>query len=75
MVTGGAHATALPQVEINNDGATRRNLIYWLFEVEFATRRPGDRVFLRLHHRSDAFGLLDPPAGSNAVVVGLRRSF
>ena len=72
---GGSHATALPQVEINNDGATRRNLIYWLFEVEFTTPQPSDTVFLRLHHRSDAFGLLDPPAGSNAVVFGLRRAF
>ena len=72
---GGSHATALPQVEIDNDGATRRNLIYWLFEVEFATPQPRDTMFLRLHHRSDAFGLLTPSAGSNAVVFGLRRSF
>ena len=47
---GGSHATALPQVEIDNDGATRRNQIYWLFEVEFATPQPRDTMFLRLHH-------------------------
>lgn len=72
---GGSYATRIPVVEVNNDGASRHSLIYWMAEMEFATRRPGDSVYFRIHHRSDAFGLLEPEAGSNALVFGYRRSF
>jgi hypothetical protein len=72
---GPSYATELPEIEIRNDGDTRRSLVYWLLEAEFQVPRRGETLFLRLHHRSDAFGLLEPQAGSNAVVLGYRLSF
>ncbi|NNK78489.1 MAG: hypothetical protein HKP40_07230 [Litoreibacter sp.] len=72
---GWSHATQIPETEIARHGASRRGLIYWMAEVEFETRRPDRTVFLRLHHRSDAFGLLEPEAGSNAIGLGIRHAF
>lgn len=72
---GPSYATDLPEVEIRNDGATRHSLIYWMIDARFDLPQAGDQLFLRLHHRSDAFGLLQPEAGSNAIVLGYRWSF
>ncbi|MFD2739333.1 hypothetical protein ACFSUD_07135 [Sulfitobacter aestuarii] len=72
---GASFASDVPEVEIRNDGDSRHSLVYWLLEAEFTAPRAGDSLFLRLHHRSDAFGALQPEAGSNAVVVGYRWSF
>ncbi len=72
---GGSHTTEVPQVEIDTNDGSRRNLIYWMLETEFQTRTPGDTWFFRIHHRSDAWGLLEPEGGSNAMALGFRRVF
>jgi hypothetical protein len=72
---GPSWASEKPQVEIDLDGDTTRTMIYWMGEVGFDL--PGDTVegVLRLHHRSDGYGLFPVDSGSNAVVVGFRRRF
>ena len=64
-----------PQTEIDRDGETSKTLVYWMGELEF--RHPNDDTafILRLHHRSDAYGLFSTDSGSNALVFGLKRRF
>lgn len=62
-------------LEMEKYGQTRKDYVYWYIEIEFAELKPGDNLYLRLHHRSNAFGALEPNGGSNAFVVGFRRSF
>ncbi len=35
----------------------------------------GRSVIFRLHHRSEAFGLVADEGGSNAMVIGLKQRF
>ncbi|MDJ0640118.1 MAG: hypothetical protein QNJ20_14905 [Paracoccaceae bacterium] len=72
---GVSHASELAQVEIERQGASRHNLVYWMAELEFSTGRADTTWMIRLHHRSDAFGLLEPATGSNAIAFGIRRAF
>ena len=72
---GVSHATKIPQVEIDREGESQRDLIYWMAEVEFIRPKPDESVYFRLHHRSDAFGLLKVDNGSNGLVLGWRKSF
>jgi hypothetical protein len=59
----------------NYDGMSRKGLIYWFLEVEFAELEQGDNLFLRLHHRSNGYGTVEPNGGSNAWLLGFRRAF
>ena len=72
---GMSHTTEVPIVEIETRGGSRRNLIYWMLESEFATSDPARRWFVRIHHRSDAWGTLEPEGGSNAIAIGIRQDF
>ncbi len=72
---GLSHTTETPRLEIDVRGDSARTLVYWLAEAAFAAGDDGRQVFLRVHHRSDAFGLLDPDSGSNAFALGLRYPF
>lgn len=73
---GMSHYSEIAEVESDNyDGQSRRNLIYWYLEVEFAELRPNDNLFARLHHRSNGYDTLEPNGGSNALVIGFRRKF
>jgi hypothetical protein len=72
---GPSHATKVPQVEIDRTGASLRNLIYWMAELEFVTGCPDQSLYFRLHHRSDGFGLYPVSSGSTGLVLGWRRSF
>lgn len=72
---GLSHATKVPQVEIDRKGISQRNFVYWMAEAEFALPRPEDSVYLRLHHRSDGYGVYDVSSGSTGVVLGWRRAF
>lgn len=70
---GGSHTTEVPFVEIETRGGSRRNLIYWMLETEFQANKLGDSWFFRIHHRSDAWGLLKPEGGSNALAIWFRK--
>jgi hypothetical protein len=74
---GPSYATRRPAFETQRGGRqAERVMVYWYAEVErrFA-RRPGDGLFARVHHRSDAFGTVGDGGSSNGLVLGLRRRF
>lgn len=62
-----------PQVEIDRDGETSKTLIYWMGEMDFSLS--STNFTIRLHHRSDAYGLFATDSGSNAVAFGLKHRF
>lgn len=72
---GFSYTTKVPQIEIDVRGDSARTLVYWLAETAISVGDSGDKLFFRVHHRSDAFGLLYPDSGSNAFAVGWRRPF
>ncbi|WP_259650445.1 hypothetical protein [Roseobacter sp. OBYS 0001] len=72
---GGSHYSEISNVEREKYGESRRDLVYWFLEAEFATRNADETIFARIHHRSNAFDTLEPNGGSNAFVVGFRRAF
>ena len=72
---GLSYATKIPQVEIDRKGASQKSYVYWMAEAGFATNLPDAKVYFRLHHRSDGYGLFKVSSGSTALVLGLRRSF
>jgi hypothetical protein len=71
---GPSHATRAPGLERRRGGGkVLRNQIYW--HGELARDLPGtagNRIFLRLHHRSDGYGLMGQGGSSNGLVAGLR---
>jgi hypothetical protein len=72
---GLSHASETPKTEIARRGESQRTLIYFSLETAFALDDDGSALFLRLHHRSDGYGLLATDSGSNAFAIGLRRAF
>lgn len=78
---GVSWATEVPFIEPRakelGEEESRRLLGYVAVELEFAP--PGESPwsgFVRLHHRSDAFGLFhDKRGGSNFITLGTRRYF
>lgn len=73
---GPSYATDEPEIEIRNDGKTSRFLVYWMMELALAhPKYPRIAFITRIHHRSDAFGLVAEEGGSNALVFGLKYRF
>ena len=73
---GPSWATEKPPVEVANEGDTKQYMVYWM--IEFAFSPPGnDRwaLITRIHHRSEAYGLVAERGGSNALVGGLKLRF
>jgi len=70
-------ATEKPEIEIENDGETARLLVYWMTELAIVPliSKPNFELILRIHHRSDAFGLMSKDGGSNALGTGFRLRF
>jgi hypothetical protein len=71
---GLSYAGDVPEVEVDRRGESQHLLAYWFIELEFASLA-ALRPFVRLHHRSDAFGVFEADTGSNVVALGLRRDF
>ncbi|MBJ3762512.1 hypothetical protein ILP92_07120 [Maribius pontilimi] len=72
---GLSRTTKDPQTEIDRDGETSKTLVYWMGELAFNLPSDNTDLILRLHHRSDAYGLMDTDSGSNALALGVRRRF
>lgn len=76
---GLSYATSEPELEIRegDEEETNQLLYYILVELAFAVPRyPSWDVFVRIHHRSSVFGLIDGiSTGSNFVGLGLRYKF
>ncbi len=73
---GPSYASEKPAEEVAREGDSQRWLVYWLAELELGL--PGQRdwtALMRLHHRSEAFGLIADEGGSNVLAVGVRRRF
>jgi hypothetical protein len=76
---GLSFATDEPELEIREGDENKSNqlLYYILVELAFALpRQPQWNLFVRIHHRSSVFGLIDNiTTGSNFVGLGLRYKF
>ncbi|MEM1362619.1 MAG: hypothetical protein AAGF94_13025 [Pseudomonadota bacterium] len=72
---GLSYATEPSQSEIERTGSSNELLAHWFFELEFGNAETRFRPYLRLHHRSDAWGTFDADTGSNAILFGIRSAF
>lgn len=72
---GVSHAGDVPESEVARRDDSQRTLATWFIELEFGGAQAETRPYLRLHHRSDAFGLFPTDTGSNVLVLGVRRDF
>ncbi len=73
---GPSYATEKPEIEIENDGDTSRFLIYWMLELAVSLPDyPSTALIIRIHHRSNAFGLVADEGGSNALAAGVSYRF
>ena len=72
---GPSYASQVPPHEIARGGQSEKWLIYWYLELTLSP--PGSDLagVLRLHHRSDAYGLMGDTGSTNAVILGLRQAF
>ena len=68
-------ASEVPQTEIDRDGASAQTMFYWMAELQFDLPNTEIDFVTRLHHRSDGYGVWDADSGSNALAIGLRKSF
>jgi hypothetical protein len=68
---GPSFATEKPVVE--SEG---QNLVYWMIELALGLPQyPRTAVITRIHHRSNAFGLVGDEGGSNSLALGLKYRF
>ncbi|MEO1093541.1 MAG: hypothetical protein AAFX01_01410 [Cyanobacteria bacterium J06638_28] len=75
VIEGISYATAIPEIEAENNDRAAQLLNYLAFEAEYAYT-PQWAIATRLHHRSGVGGLFsDVKGGSNAYLVGIRRRF
>lgn len=74
---GPSYSSEISELEQERGGGgTENKLMYWSLQIERVLRKHPDlSLFARLHHRSDSFGLMGDSGSSNAVVLGVRRSF
>jgi len=73
---GPSYATRVPEIELEtNDDSSSQWLIYWFGELTLGLPTARWEILLRLHHRSDGFGLVADDGGSNALCAGLRYRF
>lgn len=76
---GLSYATSEPELEIREgeEHKTNQLLYYILVELAFSLpQQPDWDLFVRIHHRSSVFGLIDNIwTGSNFVGLGLRYKF
>jgi hypothetical protein len=73
---GPSYATDEPEVEIDNNDETSKFLVYWMIELALGLPEyPQTALILRLHHRSDAWGLINKDGGSNGIGCGIKYRF
>jgi hypothetical protein len=72
---GPSYATEVPSVEADIDGESERWMVYWFGELTFGPPQGKWALLVRLHHRSEAFGLVAENGGSNTLAAGLRFCF
>lgn len=71
---GPSYANRPPPFELERNGNAQKFLVHWTAEWAFHDHEGRkDRDWsIRIHHRSNAYGLVGPSGGSNAIVIGRR---
>lgn len=73
---GASYATDTPEAEVIIEGESKRWMAYWMMEIAFdLPPLPDVALITRIHHRSEAFGLIADKGGSNSLAVGLKFKF
>ena len=72
---GPSYASEKPKVEAANEGDSHRFLVYWTAEIEAGLPDSDWSAVFRVHHRSEAFGLVADEGGSNVMVIGFKKRF
>jgi len=73
---GPSYATDEPEVEIDNNDETSKFLVYWMIELALTLPDHPQTAFIaRLHHRSNAWGLINKDGGSNGIGFGLKYRY
>jgi hypothetical protein len=72
---GPSYATRVPEIELETNDDSNRWLVYWFAELTLGPPTANWEVLMRLHHRSDAFGIVADDGGSNALCAGIRYRF
>ncbi len=73
---GPSYATEVPEIEVQRSGDSEHLQVYMLVELEFALpSHPNIAVITRVHHRSNAFGIVADDGTSNALAFGLKFGF
>lgn len=72
---GPSYATEVPPHEIARGGRSEKWLAFWYLELALSPPGSDWSAILRLHHRSDAFGLLGDTGSSDALTLGVRYAY
>ncbi len=73
---GPSFATETPKAEVRNEGESQNWMIYWMMELALSLpEKPNLALITRIHHRSEAYGLVADEGGSNALAIGLKFRF
>ena len=73
---GPSYATHVPEIEEQRSGGSERLQVYMMVELEFTLPSyPNMAVITRIHHRSNAFGIVADDGTSNVLAFGLKFRF
>ena len=73
---GPSFATDTPKAEVQNEGESQNFMLYWMMELALSLpEKPDLALITRIHHRSEAYGLIADEGGSNALAIGLKVRF
>ena len=73
---GPSYATEVPEIERRRSGDSERLQVYLLLELEFALpAQPDIALISRIHHRSNAYGVVADSGTSNSLTLGLKFRF
>ena len=72
---GPSFASEKPEAELDENDSTEKFLVYWYAELTLGPPESSWAGVVRLHHRSDAFGLIADDGGSNTLCLGLKYRF
>ena len=73
---GPSYATDVPEIEVQRSGESERLQVYMLVELETVLpSHPNIAAIIRIHHRSNAFGIVADDGVSNALAFGLKFRF
>jgi hypothetical protein len=70
---GPSYATNIPKIEVQRSGESERLQAYMMVELEFVLpSHPNISVITRIHHRSNAFGIVADDGSSNVLAFGFK---